>query len=150
VPEIDQSKADTKNKTLRQLLELHRTKSECASCHAKTDPLGFGLENYDAIGRWRERDNGQPIDATGTLPSGENFNGPVEMKKILLERKQYFVRALSESMLIYALGRGLERDDECVIKEAVTALEKNGYRTSSLVATIVNSLPFTHRRNAEF
>ncbi len=150
VPQLAAAKADTKGKTLRQLLELHRSNPECASCHAKTDPLGFGLENYDAIGHWRDQEEGQPIDATGILPSGERFNGPLEMKKILLDRKQAFARALTESMLIYALGRGLQRDDECVVKDALAALEKDGWRMSSLVTTIVRSYPFTHRRNADY
>ena len=150
VPQLPAAKADTKGKTLRQLLELHRSNAECASCHAKTDPLGFGLENYDAIGRWRDKEGDLAIDATGTLPSGESFNGPLEMKKILLDRKQAFARALTESMLIYALGRGLQRDDECVVKEALAALEKEGWRMSSLVTTIVRCFPFTHRRNADY
>lgn len=150
VPQLDQAKVDTKGKTLRQLLELHRTSAECASCHAKTDPLGFGLENYDAVGRWREREEGQVIDASGTLPSGESFNGPLEMKKILLDRKQAFARALTESMLIYALGRGLGRDDECVVRDSLAALEKDNWRMSSLVTTIVRSFPFTHRRGADY
>lgn len=150
VPQLAAAKTETSGKTLRQLLELHRSNPECASCHAKTDPLGFGLENYDAIGRWRDKDEGQPIDATGVLPSGERFNGPLEMKKILLDRKQAFARALTESMLIYALGRGLQRDDECVVKDALAALEKDSWRLSSLVTTIVRSYPFTHRRNADY
>lgn len=150
VPQITTATVDTSDKTLRQLLELHRTQAECASCHAKTDPLGFGLENYDAIGRWRDREKGLPIDATGTLPSGESFNGPEEMKKILEARRPAFARALSESMLIYALGRGLQRDDECVVKDALAALDKGGWRMSALVTTIVRSFPFTHRRNADY
>lgn len=150
VPQLASAKADTAGKTLRQLLELHRSNAECASCHAKTDPLGFGLENYDAIGRWREKEGDLAIDASGTLPSGESFNGPLEMKKILLERKQAFARGMTESLLIYALGRGLGRDDECVVRDALAALEKNDWRMSSLVTTIVRSFPFTHRRNADY
>jgi Protein of unknown function (DUF1592)/Protein of unknown function (DUF1588)/Protein of unknown function (DUF1587)/Protein of unknown function (DUF1585)/Protein of unknown function (DUF1595) len=150
VPQLAEAKNETSGKTLRQLLELHRKNPECASCHAKTDPLGFGLENYDATGRWRDQDEGLAIDASGVLPSGESFNGPLEMKKILLDRKQAFARALTESLLIYALGRGLQRDDECVVKEALAALEKDSWRMSSLVTTIVRSYPFTHRRNAEY
>ncbi len=150
VPQLAEAKNETSGKTLRQLLELHRKNPECASCHAKTDPLGFGLENYDATGRWRDQDEGLTIDASGVLPSGESFNGPLEMKKILLDRKQAFARALTESLLIYALGRGLQRDDECVVKDALAALEKDSWRMSSLVTTIVRSYPFTHRRNADY
>jgi cytochrome c553 len=150
VPQLAANKADTAGKTLRQLLELHRSNPECASCHAKTDPLGFGLENYDAIGRWRDKEGDLAVDATGILPSGERFNGPLEMKKILLDRRQAFARGLSEAMLIYALGRGLQRDDECVVKDALAALEKDNWRMSALVTTIVRSFPFTHRRNADY
>jgi hypothetical protein len=150
VPPLEETKTEGGPKTLRELLEMHRKNPECASCHAKTDPLGFGLENYDAIGRWREAQDGLKIDASGTLPTGESFSGVLEMKKILLDRKQAFARSLSESMLIYALGRGLQRDDECVIKDALAALEKDNWRMSTLVTTIVRSFPFTHRRNADF
>jgi Protein of unknown function (DUF1592)/Protein of unknown function (DUF1588)/Protein of unknown function (DUF1587)/Protein of unknown function (DUF1585)/Protein of unknown function (DUF1595)/Planctomycete cytochrome C len=150
LPLIDEAKTKTSGKTLRQLLELHRSKPECASCHAKTDPLGFGLENFDATGRWRDQDEGLTIDASGVLPSGEKFNGPLELKRILLDRKQAFARTFTESMLIYALGRGLQRDDECVVKDALAAMEKNNWLMSSLVTTIVRSFPFTHRRNAEY
>ncbi len=150
VPPLPEGKADDAPRTLREKLEMHRRNPECASCHAKTDPLGFGLENYDAIGRWTETQEGKPIDASGKLPSGESFNGPVEMKRILLARKATFLRGMSEAMLIYALGRGLQRDDECVLREALQALEQNGYRASALIVTIVRSFPFTHRRNADF
>jgi cytochrome c553 len=150
VPQLEEPKAGEAPKTVREMLELHRTKPECAACHAKTDPLGFGLENFDAIGRWQDQQAGKPVDASGTLPGGERFDGPVQMKRILVARKQGFARGMSEAMLIYALGRGLQREDECVVKAALQALEDNDYRISALVTTIVRSLPFTHRRNAEY
>ncbi|HEX3135804.1 MAG TPA: DUF1592 domain-containing protein [Planctomycetota bacterium] len=150
VPQLAQAKADTSGKSLRQLLEVHRSNPECAACHAKIDPLGFALENYDAVGRWRDQEENLPIDASGTLPSGEKFTGPLEMKKILLDRKPAFARTVTESLLIYALGRGLQRDDECVVKDALATLEKDNWRMSSLVTTIVRSFSFTHRRNADY
>ena len=150
VPPLDMSAKDGPPKTLREMLEMHRRNPECASCHAKTDPLGFGLENYDAIGRWQETQNGKPIDASGTLPSGEKFNGPVEMKRILSDRRLAFARGMSESLLIYALGRGLQRSDECVVRDALQALEHGNFKLSALVTTIVRSYPFTYRRNADY
>ena len=150
VPQLAETKGDGTPKTLRQLLEIHRTNPECASCHAKMDPLGFGLENFDAIGHWRDQQDGIAIDAGGILPTGEMFTGPVEMKKILLARKAGFARTMTESLLIYALGRGLQHDDECVVRDALKALEGNSYRFSALLTTIVRSFQFTHRRNADY
>lgn len=131
--------------TLRQQLELHRTKSECAACHARMDPLGFGLENFDAIGRWRNDLNGQPIDSTGRLPSGEEFRNPHELKLLLVKRKQEVLRHLSKKMLGYALGRELNRFDQCVVDDAMKALAANDYRAHILVEQIVLSYPFQHR-----
>lgn len=150
VPQLETGNAGGAPKTVREMLELHRTKAECAACHAKIDPLGFSLENYDAIGRWQDTQAGKPVDASATLPNGEMFNGPIEMKKILLDRKRPFARGLSEAMLIYALGRGLQHTDECVVRDALKALEANNFRLSALVTTIVRSYPFTYRRNADY
>ena len=131
--------------TLRERLEAHRTKPECAACHQRMDPLGFGLECFDATGRWRHHANGRPVDASGELPSGESFRGPAELKEVLLARKQEFLTNLSRKMLGYALGRGLSRFDDCIVKRCVEALEANGYRSSVLVEQIVLSYPFQHR-----
>ncbi len=150
VPQLEAAKKDGAPKTLRETLEMHRKNPECASCHAKTDPLGFGLENFDAIGRWVETQEGKPIDASGVLPNGESFNGPVEMKRIMDKRKDDFARGMTESLLIYALGRGLIHQDECVVRASMAALQKDRYKFSALVKTMVTSYPFTHRRNAEF
>ncbi len=110
------------------------------------DPLGFGLENYDAIGAWRTRDGAFPIDPSGTLPGGESFQGPRELKAILKNKKEAFCRCLAEKILTYALGRGLEYYDKCAIDEICGALAKNQYRFSSLVNEIVKSDPFQKRR----
>lgn len=131
--------------TLRQQFELHRTKAECASCHNRMDPLGFGLENFDAIGRWRDTLAGDPIDASGKLPSGESFSGPEELKKLLLRRKQEVLKHLTRKMLGYAVGRQLNRFDQCVIDDTMKALAANGDRASVLVEQIVLSYPFQHR-----
>jgi hypothetical protein len=134
--------------TLRQQLEKHRSKAECASCHSRIDPLGFGLENFDALGRWRSEQDGQPIDSVGVMPTGEKFNGPVELKKLLLEkRRPEFLRSLCRKMLGYALAREINRVDMCVVKDCVRALEQGEYRASRLLEAIVISYPFLHRYN---
>ncbi|MEQ8785687.1 MAG: DUF1592 domain-containing protein [Pirellulaceae bacterium] len=133
--------------TLRQRLEQHRADPRCATCHQKMDPLGFALENFDAIGGWRTRDEGQPIDASGELPSGETFNGAKQLQTLLLKtKKEQFVRCLTEKMLTYALGRGLEYYDQCAVNEIRAALADDNYRISTLVAGIARSEPFQRRR----
>jgi len=150
VPALEDPKADGKPMTLRQRLEAHRSKPECAGCHAKIDPLGFSLETFDAIGRWRDEEAGAPVDATGVLPDGRTFRGPVELKQILLGRRDEFVRTLAGNLLIYALGRGLVLEDECVLREAQKAAAAGDYRFSSVVLAVVRSHPFRHRRNPDF
>ena len=122
------------------------TNSLCASCHSKMDPLGFGLENYDAIGRWRTKDGTFPVDATGTFPGGKTFAGPAELKALLLGRMPQFTRSLSERMLTYALGRGVEPFDRLVVKDLVKQTAADGYRIQALVQGIVTSVPFQQRR----
>jgi hypothetical protein len=150
VPPLEQSTGTGAPLTVREMLEIHRRKPECAVCHAKIDPLGFSLDNFNAIGTWQDQEAGKPVDASGVLPSGESFSGPIELKKILIARTPSFAKTLSEQMLIYALGRGLIYQDDCVIKDAQAALARDGYRFSSLVLTVVASFPFTHRRNPDF
>ena len=131
--------------SLREALELHRQKPECAACHERMDPLGFGLENFDPIGRWRVEQAGLPIDTAGELPTGEAFSGPAELKELLLERKDEFTRNFTRKMLGYALGRSLTRYDDCVIDEALAAMEEIGWRSSALFTEIALSYPFRHR-----
>ena len=134
--------------TFRQRLEKHREKPACASCHNRMDPLGFGLENFDAVGRWREKIGDAPVDAAGTLASGETFSGPVELKRHLLaKRKEDFTRNLTEKMLAYALGRGLEPFDLPTVKAVQQAVEKDGYRSTTLIREIVLSYPFRYRKS---
>ncbi len=134
--------------TLREQMEQHRADPSCASCHQLMDPLGFALENFDAVGRWREKDGKSNIDASGVLPSGENFNGISELKKILTnQQKDKFVRCLTQKMLTYALGRGLRYEDQCAVNDIVKRLQENEYRISELVLGIVQSAPFRQRQS---
>jgi hypothetical protein len=145
VPELDEKKKE--HGTLRQRLEQHRESAICASCHARMDPIGFGLENFDAVGAWRVRDGNNPIDSTGTLVSGEEFKGPADLANVLVKkRKEDFARCLSEKMLTYALGRGMEYYDKCAIEEVAKGLAKNKYKFSSLILEVVKSAPFQKRR----
>jgi mono/diheme cytochrome c family protein len=146
VPELPKEENAVKNATLRQLMEQHRINPNCASCHARMDPIGFALENYDAIGAWRTTDaNRQPIDASGELPDGRKFNGSKELRDILKAQPEQFGRAMAEKLLTYALGRGLERYDRCAVDDIVAATKRSGYRFSELVTQIVKSDPFQKR-----
>ena len=145
--ELPQDDAQTDGLSFRQRLEEHRKRPECASCHNRMDPIGFGLENFDPIGRWRTESAGKPVDAAGVLVSGERFSGPGELKKILLTtRKDAFTRNVTEKMLAYALGRGLEHYDEPTIAAICKALAEDEHKASRLVLEIVRSCPFQYRR----
>jgi hypothetical protein len=146
VPVLNERSKTEKDLTLRQKLEKHRSKAECASCHSRMDPLGFGLENFDLLGRWRTEQDGKPIDSVGVLPTGEKFDGPVELKKLLLDkRRPEFLRNLCRKMLGYALGREIKRVDLCVVQDCMQALEQGGYRPRPWLEEIVLSYPFSHR-----
>jgi len=131
--------------SLRKQLEQHRIKAECASCHDKMDPLGFGLENFDELGRWRDQLHGESVDARGTLPSGEVYDGPAGLKKVLLARKDKIMRQLARKMTGFAFGRELNQFDNCVIDDAMKALAQNDWRADVLIETIATSYPFQHR-----
>ena len=131
--------------SLRKQLEAHRLNAECASCHDKMDPLGFGLENFDVLGRWRDQLNGQPLDSQGTLPSGEVYEGPAGLKQVLMARKDKIIRHLARKMTGFAFGRELNKFDNCVIEEAMKALAQDGWRATVLIETIAMSYPFQHR-----
>ncbi|MXV74558.1 DUF1592 domain-containing protein [Candidatus Poribacteria bacterium] len=146
VPELEEDKAETSATTLRELLEQHREDPACANCHAKMDPIGFALENYNAIGAFRKKDGGSEIDTTAVLPDGTTFDGIADLKQILKDRKPEFVRCLTEKMLTYALGRGLEYYDRPTVEQIVAQLEAEGYRSSVLITEIVKSDPFRLRR----
>ena len=146
VPNLEDPKRTELTGTLRHRMEQHRTDPICASCHARMDPIGFGMEQFDGIGAWRERDGTAAIDPAGQLVSGEKFHGPAELRAILSKEKRGdFLRCLTEKMLTFALGRGLEYYDKPAVAKIVTALEKDP-RFSTLVLGVVNSAPFQLRR----
>lgn len=136
----------TEGQTFRQRLEAHRKNPNCAACHSRLDPLGFALENFDPVGRWRTEVDGRPVDAAGTLANGESVAGPAELKKALLARKGLFVRHLTEKMLSYALGRGLEYYDIPAVKSIVRQVEADSYRMDTLILEVARSYPFLWRR----
>ncbi len=145
VPNLDEAKVGSAA-SLRVQLEEHRRNPTCASCHSRMDPLGFGLENYDAIGAWRTQDGKFPIDSSGTLPDGRSFQGSQELKAIVKADRDAFAECLTEKLLTYALGRGLERYDKPTVKKIAKRIAADDYRFSSLTLEIVNSLPFQMRR----
>ena len=145
VPPLDATHIDP-GMPLRKQYEIHRQNPSCAVCHQTMDPIGFSLENFDAVGRWRTNDGHGDVDARGVLPDGREFEGPSELKRILLEDKQDVARALAEKMLTYALGRGLESRDRTAVKQVADAVVEDDYRFSRLVIEIANSPLFTLRR----
>ncbi|HEX5268968.1 MAG TPA: DUF1592 domain-containing protein, partial [Gemmataceae bacterium] len=148
VPQLEDAKRQLTG-TLRQRMTQHMVDPACANCHAKMDPIGFGFENYDAVGAFRTKDEGLPIDPSGTLPDGKSFKGPSELKQILKGKKELFSRCLTEKMLTYALGRGVEYYDRPTVERINAALAKDDYRFSVLVTEIVKSDPFRLRRGKE-
>lgn len=144
IPELEQVKLSG---SLRQKMEQHRANPSCTTCHARMDPLGFGLENFDAIGAWREKDGEFAIDPSGTLPGGKTFAGPAELRTILKGRHEQFCRNLARKLLTYALGRGLEPTDNHAVSQIVAAVEANGYKFSTLVVEIAKCEPFQLRRD---
>ena len=151
VPALEKQEQKTvENLTLRERTELHTQNAACANCHKVLDPIGFGLENFDAIGRWREEDDsGRPIDAAGELPGGHRFSSPKELKAIIAARENDLARNLTEKLLAYALCRQLEGYDEIVVDQLVATIGQDGYRMQTLITGIVTSYPFTHRRVQE-
>lgn len=132
--------------TFREQLDIHRTAKQCASCHAGIDPIGYSLENFDAIGRWREKDaNGKPIDSSAVLPGDIKFSSPAGLKDLLSAGKDKFARNMAKKMLAYSLGRGLEYYDEAIITGIVNTLKEDDYKSQTLVLAIVESRPFLHR-----
>ena len=148
VPELDeQEETSVKGLTLRQRTELHQSDPVCANCHKVLDPIGFGLENFDAIGRWREKnDEGLPIDSAGQLPGGETFSTPAELKSLLGQREADLARNLTERLMAYALGRQLEGFDEIVIDQLMEKIAEDDYRVRTIITEVVASYLFTHRR----
>ncbi len=148
VPNLAES-ANVSASDLRKALEQHRANAACASCHSRLDPLGFSLENYDAVGRYRAKEGGVEIDASGALPGGVTIRGAGDLKRIMVERRDEFVECMAEKLLTYALGRGLESYDQPAIREIRRATAQNDYRFSALVLATVHSVPFQMRRIPE-
>ncbi|MGB6945844.1 MAG: DUF1592 domain-containing protein [Bryobacteraceae bacterium] len=145
VPSLESSNKDGKPLSVRQMLEMHRANPVCASCHARMDPLGLSLENFDAIGQWRTTDAGHPIDASGVLLDGTKVDGPRELRQALMAQKTEFVGAVTEKLLTYALGRGLQYYDAPTVRAIDRSAAADGYRWSSLIQSIVKSAPFLMR-----
>jgi hypothetical protein len=148
VPTLEQlDQAKTASLTLRQRTELHRTNATCANCHKMLDPIGFGLENFDAIGRWREKDDtGGPIDAAGELPGGKRFSSPKELKALIAARPGDLSRNLTERLLAYALSRPLDAYDHIVLDQMLKTIADDDYKMQTLLGEIVTSYPFLNRR----
>ena len=149
VPELEASANDGRELTMREAMERHRANPTCAACHRLMDPLGLALENFDAVGRWRETDaSGEPLDVSGELPDGTRFTGVTELKRALLANPKPFLRTLTEKLLTYALGRGLEYTDAPAVRGIVRDAASREHRFSALVLGIVKSVPFRQRRSA--
>jgi hypothetical protein len=146
VPDLKPHGKDGRLLSMREQMDLHRANPICASCHARMDPIGFALENYDAVGRWRTKDAGHVIDASGKLPNGTKFTGPNELKKILLTaNRDEFVATVTEKLLTYALGRGLEYYDSPTVRSIMRETAPDNYRLPALISAIVKSTPFQMR-----
>ncbi|MFN7925882.1 MAG: DUF1592 domain-containing protein [Bryobacteraceae bacterium] len=145
VPQLDESKIGSAM-SLRQQMEQHRKNPACAVCHQKMDAIGFGLENYDASGRWRTSEGNFALDTAGVMPDGAHFSGPQELKQLLKKQQDAFARNLAEKTLTYALGRGVEAADRRAVDRIADALTRDGYRFSTLALEIVRSAPFQMRR----
>jgi len=152
VPPLEETEAGDSVLTMRERLVAHRTNSACAACHALMDPIGFSLENFDAVGAWREYEygiNSPLIDARGQLLDGTEISGPVELRKALMTKPDIFVSTLLEKLAIYALGRGIVATDMPMIRQVVRDAEEKGYRFSDLILGIAQSVPFQMRVKPE-
>jgi hypothetical protein len=134
--------------SMRERLQQHRSNAKCAPCHLGMDAIGFGLENYDALGAWRERDDGGALDTSGTLPDGRAFKGPMELKRLLLAQQEDVAGCVAEKLLVYALGRGIEPCDGPDLRAIVRNASRDGHRLSTLVLEVVKSYAFLHRRSS--
>jgi hypothetical protein len=148
VPDIEENHPGEEARSLRARLEAHRRNPTCASCHRVMDPLGFALENFDGLGQWREKEPGGPIDPTGQLADGTPIDGPVALRHALLARREMFVRTLSEKLMTYGLGRGIELDDRPLVRDVVRKAAVRDYRWSAIVLGIVQSAPFQMKKAA--
>ncbi len=142
VPSLDESGLKSRPRTLREQMEAHRRSPSCAACHVRMDPLGFSLENFDALGKWRTASDGVPIDATATLPDGSQFQGVAGLRALLVGHREEFVRTFTEKLLAYAVGRGVEYSDLPAVRRITKEAATDNYRWSSLITSVVKSTPF--------
>ncbi|NDJ11636.1 MAG: DUF1592 domain-containing protein [Acidobacteriia bacterium] len=150
VPQLKPQASDGRKRTMREAMEEHRNNPVCSSCHSRMDPIGFALENFDGVGEWRDKDAVAPIDASGRLPNGEQFNGAAGLTKVLLEKhKGEFIETVTEKLMIYALGRGMPPDDKPAIRAIARKAAGREYRMSAFIEAIVESIPFQMRRAGE-
>lgn len=152
VPEFEaaQRKLGRSEPTMREIMELHRQQPLCNACHARMDPLGLALENFNAMGSWRDTESGKPIDTKGQLLTGERFEGVRELKRVLTHERRFdYYRCLSEKLLTYALGRGLEYSDVETVDRIVDRLEREQGRMSALLMGVVESAPFLKLRDVQ-
>jgi len=146
VPPLQEGAKEAEAASVRQRLEAHRKDPNCAACHVRMDGIGFSLENFDSVGRWRDKEGKFPVDAKGELPGAEPFTGPRELKALMLQRRETVVRNFVQKMMTYALGRGIKPYDRPGVNEIVQQMEHNGDRFSSVIIGIVNSDAFLKRR----
>jgi len=150
VPDLVAHAEDGRPLTMREQMEKHRANAICASCHARMDPIGFALENFNGVGKWRDLDGGSPIDASGKLPGGAKFERPAGLKKLLATSyADQFCTTVTEKLLTYALGRGLEYYDQPAVRSIMRQASRDNYRMSALIAAIVKSTPFQMRRTPQ-
>jgi Protein of unknown function (DUF1585)/Protein of unknown function (DUF1588) len=149
VPALKEVSAVGGVQTMRQQMEAHRANPACAGCHKMMDPIGFALENFDGIGKWRTKDAGQKVNASGQLTDGTKIDGVVDLRNALLRYSPQFARVVTEKLLTYALGRGVEYQDMPVVRAIVRDAARKDYRFSALIEGIVNSEPFQMNRKRE-
>jgi len=150
IPALEAKAKDGKRLTMRQQMEQHRANATCASCHARMDPIGFSLENYDGIGAWRSKDDGNAIDASGKMPDGTVFDGPSGLRNLLLTaHRDEFLATVTEKLLTYALGRGLEFYDGPAMRAIVRDAAAQNYTIPALISSVVKSPQFQMRRTRE-
>jgi len=149
VPPLEENSKDGKKLTAREQVEKHRANPTCASCHNRIDPLGFSMENYDVIGRWRDKDDGGPINASAKLISGTEFTGPQGLKNMLLARSDEFANATISRLMTYALRRELDARDQPAVRDIMRQTEANEYRFHDVILAVVKSVPFQMRQKQD-
>jgi len=146
VPALKTEANDTgKQLSMRDAMTRHRADPACAVCHSRMDPIGFAMENFDGIGRWRTQDNGNPIDASGVFPGGDKFDGMAGLRATLLKRPELFVTTVAEKLLMYGIGRNVQYFDQPVVRSLMQESARNNYTFASLVLGVVKSAPFQMR-----